>query len=248
MNYKYLALLTIIIGIAALSCKEEAKVQTWTETNNEDVLAFSNYAYSKVVQLNSNIISRIQWNDDGNVFISGLWPTNIVISNDWEGTVQFGTNFYRFATFTAENINVETKRAHEPESKWSLAYSNGFDGPFAVARMQGARITGQYRIDYSTNYSGWKPGDGYDGWPLQTNKWMIGTNSVPTTLTFESSNTGRTYTVDVGHGLWTHTNVIDIHKCSEYCTRLRYVDGAVTNDLHTAFVTFTVKTNAPIAP
>lgn len=54
-----------------------------------------------------------------------------------------------------------------------------------------------------------------------------------------------TYTVDVANGLWKHTNVVEIHKCSEFCTRMRYVDDGLTNDFHAAFVGYTVITNAP---
>lgn len=106
--------------------------------------------------------------------------TNIVISNDYSGTIQIGTNF---ATV-----------------------------------------------------------DELDTWMQVLGRMKRGDESL---IKVANAHPGVTYTVNVADGLWTHTNVIEIHKCSDFCTRMRYVENGVTNDFHAAFASFTVITNTP---
>lgn len=103
--------------------------------------------------------------------------TNIIISNDYSGMIQVGTNFISFGDLS-DWVTIVSSMKRNAEALPSLA-------------------------DH------------------------------------------QTYTVNVADGLWTHTNVIDIHRCSEFCTRMRYVENGLTNDFHAAFASFTVKTNSP---
>lgn len=122
--------------------------------------------------------------------IGGNWLTNIVISNDYSGTIQIGTNFWR----VGEIIPVgDMTRVYQIATTWLQEQIALRTNPLAAF----------------TNYKRF------------------------------------TYTVNVADGLWTHTNVIEIRACSEFCTRMRYVDDGLTNDFHAAFVSYTVKTNAP---
>lgn len=139
------------------------------------------------IQYNSNFYRLSNFNPmvfyytNHQVFIadSRYGPTNIVISNDYSGTIQIGTNF-------ATTKELDT---------WMQVLGS-------MKRFEEAWTT--------TN-----------------------------------ANRLATYTVNVADGHWTHTNVIEIHKCSNFCTRMRYVENGVTNDFHAAFASFTVKTNSP---
>lgn len=183
MKHKLALALIPIIGVIG------APVLLWDQP-------YSNY---NLLSTNAPIVNDLVWRfTNGTIYVSNAWPpilryynrevfvgdqgtygpgpTNIVISNDYSGTIQIGSNF---ATVQELDIWVSMLGAMNKHAQ---------------------------------------------AWPTKTN---------------------ASYTVDVANGLWTHTNVIDIHRCSEFCTRMRYVENGLTNDFHAAFVSYTVKTNAP---
>lgn len=59
------------------------------------------------------------------------------------------------------------------------------------------------------------------------------------------AGTNQTYSVNVGNGLWKHTNVVQVSRCTSACTLIRYMDGNTTNDFHAWAVTVKVETNPP---
>lgn len=106
-------------------------------------------------------------------------------------------------------------------------------GPTNIVINNGYSVT----IQIGTNFATVKE---LDTWMQVLGEMKRGDESL---IKVANAHPSVTYTVDVANGLWKHTNVVEIHKCSEFCTRMRYVDDGLTNDFHTAFTGYTVKTN-----